>query len=1015
MRHWIAVFAVCAAGVAGAQTARVDPALYAGLHWRSIGPYRSGNVYAVAGVPGDPTTYYLGLPEGGVWKTSDGGTVWKPVFDQEAVPSIGSVAVADSEPNLVYVGTGDPTVWSFTPGKGMYKSTDAGRTWQRDGLAGAQYIPNLLVDPHNPQLVLAGTTARRGFGPPQASAGGGFSQGVYRTSDGGANWMRVLAGASVEDLAWDYDDPQMVYALMQAAGPGGRPAAVRLYQSSDEGATWQQLSGAGLPAGLRSATLAVAAGTQGQRLYLLTGGLPGGRAGGVYRSDDGGASWRLGTSKIASAGGRIYVDPKNPDVVYLMGTAMFRSSDGAATFAAYKGAPGGDDYRALWIDPHNPRRMLAGVDQGPSISVDGGHTWTPWYNLPNGQFYDVFTDNQFPYQVYGAQQDSGTAAVVSRSDYGEITFRDWQPVSGFEFSGIAPDPLDPRLVYTQGWYDVLRRFDRKTGQVAVVFTPTPADRWSNLPPTLFSPTDPHRLYVASNVVRSSADGGKSWRQLGADLTQRKPSPGAPPAPPRFGRGAAITALAPSPLDGKLLWAGTSNGLIQLSRDGGARWTNVSPPAFTARTHVENMDASHHDRGTLYVAAGEQGGNRPELYRTEDYGKTWSAIVAGLPENVRTRVVREDPQDASLLYAGTEMGAWVSFDRGDHWQSLQLNLPHTVVSDMHVHGDDLVISTYGRSLWILDDITPLRQIRAAQAVTAAYLFQPETAWRVRWSNNHDTPLPPEVPAGQNPPEGAILDYDLAQPAQGPMRLTIRDSSGRLVREFTNAPPPPDRSMPNVPTYWFKPPAVLDAAAGGHRLVWDLRYPPPQALTYSYYGGLLDYTEYTLTWHAVLGMTPRRIPVGPLVNPGAYQVTLSVDGRNLTRTLTLRNDPRSLASAADLAAQMQVERQVMAGLNASYDAYQHIQQLSAAAKKAGDAALAKSAEALVGNTAPSFGAANRDLGRRLQDLEFGDFRPTASDVVAIRTSCMEITAAMAKLSRLEAKGLPSGMEPASPAWA
>ncbi|MGH9481282.1 MAG: WD40/YVTN/BNR-like repeat-containing protein, partial [Terriglobales bacterium] len=654
--------------------------------------------------------------------------------------------------------------------------------------------------------------------------------------------------------------------------------------------------------------------------------------------------------------------------------------------------------------------------------VDGGRTWTPWYNLPNGQFYDVFTDNQFPYQVYGAQQDSGTAAVLSRSDYGGIRDSDWMPVSGFEFGDIAPDPLNPRWVYTQGWYDVLRRFDRTTGQVAVVFTPEPGDRFTNLPPTVFSPVNPRRLYLASQLLRATDDGGRTWVKLGPDLTTR-PAPPAGAAsgrgglPGRGGRGAAISALAPSPLAAQVIWAGTSNGLIQLSRDGGRTWNNVSPPELGPRSSVTNLEASHRDPARAYAAIEDGGSSAPFVYRTSDYGRSWQAIVAGLPGNVRARVVREDPEDPNLLYAGTEMGAWVSFDRGDAWQPLQLNLPHTVVSDMKVHGDDLVISTYGRSLWILDDVTPLRQVSQAMAAGGAYMFRPEVATRVRWDNDQDTPLPPEVPMGQNPPEGAVIDYYLPSPAQGPMTLAIYDSAGRLVNQYMNVAPPPDNSPPNVPEYWFKPPAVLNPAAGMHRFVWDMRCPTPKALTYSYYGNMLDYTEYTLTWHAILGHTPRQQPVGPLAIPGVYQVKLTVNGQTYSRPLTVKNDPRSPAGQPDLEAQLRLEQRVMAGLETTYAVYYQIDRVRQAlaaipASAGGNGGLAEAAAGLERQLAPlaagtgnsGFGVANRDLARRLQDLEFGDYNPTASDTAAVEASCSQITQAAATLEQLNRSAVP-----------
>jgi photosystem II stability/assembly factor-like uncharacterized protein len=1023
--HILVLAAACLPASPCLAAQSVDPNLYSGMRWRLAGPYRSGNVYAVSGVPGDPTTFYLGLPEGGVWKTTDGGTVWKPIFDEEHVPSIGSVAVAPSDSHIVYAGTGDPTGWSFTPGNGMYKSTDAGTTWQKVGLDDTRYLATLLVDPHNANIVLAGAATR--FGADAAKAAGG----VYRTTDGGHTWNRVLFiddRTGVTDLAFDYADPSMVYATVTRPGGGfGPPGAVQnappaepatvgpvIYKSTDGGATWTALSQRGLPLGLRSATIAVAAGTHGQRVYVLVGG----RDRGVYRSDDGGANWQLATTRIASAGGRIYVDPKNADMVYLMGTAMYRSLDGAHTFVAYKGAPGGDDDRALWIDPTRPEWMVMGSDQGPTISLDGGRTWSPWFNLPNGQFYHISTDNQFPYWIYGAQQDSGTAGVQSRSDFGGIRDRDWYPVGGFEAGYIVVDPLNPRWIFTQGWYHVLRRFDRETGQVVVVYTPSEADRFNSMPPLAYSPQNRHLLYMGAQYVLATEDGGVTWKHISPDLTARGPSglsvPGAA-SPSGRPRPVAIESLAPSPVQGGVIWAGTSNGVIEVTRDGGQTWSNVSPPAVDSRSGVIIIDASHHNAGAAYAAVEDAANTNPYIYRTTDFGQTWQAIVDGLPDNVRVRSVREDPVRPGLLFAATEMGAWVSFDQGSHWQSLQLNLPNTVVSDLTIHDEDLVASTYGRSLWILDDLEPLRQLAEAKA-SDAYLYKPESALRVRWSNDQDTPLPPEVPRGQNPPEGAIVDYYLKEPARGPVTLGIYDARGHMVREYSSTPLPPDTTpMPNVPDYWFAPPTVLSTSAGMHRIAWDLRYPSPKSINYGYFGGVLDYTEYTLTWHAIIGATPSVQPVGPLAIPGMYQVRLSVNGQNYQRELTLKNDPRSPVTQADLEAQFATERQVVNGLSASLDAYDALQKMHSALaadepKAAQDADLMAAAKAfdekaaglMSGNA--GFGIANRDLARRLQDLDFGDMRPTASDMAAIDQSCHEIEQSMTKFDQLRQQDLP-----------
>ncbi len=1002
---------------AAAQT--IPLSAYAGMRWRSIGPNRSGNVYAVAGVPHDPTVYYLGLPEGGVWKTTDGGTVWKPIFDQEHVPSIGAVVVSPSEPNVVYAGTGDPTGWSYTPGKGVYKSTDAGRTWTNVGLDSTRYIDAMLVSPTDPNDVLAGS-----YGSRQRGGGSSAVTGVFRSTDGGQTWTRTLyvdAYTGVTGLTRDYSDPQVVYASVERTAfrlpPAERkelePIGVGIFRSTDGGATWKPVAGKGLPETARGFEIAAASGTQGERLYAEAQGT-GRDAGGVYRSDDGGATWTLGTHRIASAGGRIYVDPTNPDVVYLMGTSMYRSVNGARSFVSYKGSPGGDDDRDMWIDPVNGKRMIIGADQGPTISVDGGKTWTPWYNLVNGQFYNVFTDNQFPYHVCGSQQDSGTACVLSRSDFGEIRQSDWWSAAGFEASAVLTDPLHPYWVYAQGWYHVVQRLDRRTNQVAVLYSPTPEDRFLWLPPMAFSPQDPHTLYVGAQWVLASNDNGITWHHISPDLTVRPGSGRRVLRRPGAVFGASIQALEPSPVAAGEIWVGTTDGLIQLTRDGGTTWTNVTPPDMPRGT-VNFIDASHSDAGTAYAAIEVPGDGAPWIFRTSDFGRTWQKIVDGLPADAGVRVVREDPVDPNLLYAGTVTGAWVSFDRGDHWQSLQLNLPTTPVTDMTVHGADLDISTYGRGLWILDDVTPLRQAAEAVAAGGPYLFRPDTTYRVRWDNYQDTPLPPEVPAGQNPPEGAILDYYLPQAASGTVTLSVYDRDGGLIRRYTSVAPAPDTTMKNVPSYWIQPPVVLGTSAGEHRIAWDLRYTTPLSLNYGYYGGILDFEEYTLTWHAIKGHTPGQVPTGPIVVPGTYRVELTADGHTYSRNLTVVNDPRDSVSQADLVDQLAFERRMMAGLKASYDGFNSVQTLrdTLAAditrmrpgSLARDAkALDKKLDALQFENGHAFGPANRDLARHLEQQEFGDIKPTPSDLAAGELDCRETDASSAALTKLVATELP-----------
>jgi photosystem II stability/assembly factor-like uncharacterized protein len=986
---------------------QVDPAFYAGLRWRLIGPYRSGQIAWVTGVAGDPTVYYAATPGGGIWKTTDGGTVWAPIFDATGEPSVGTVEVAPSDPDVVYAGTGNTML-----GHGVYKSTDAGSTWAHVGLDDTRFITAMLIDPHDSDLVLVGVGSGGNFGSMvYYNNNPSPARGVYRTTDGGRTWSHVLfvdPQSGVIDLGFDPASPRTVYASLTSgprAGRGGPPESPGnasgpvLYRSTDEGATWQRLDARGLPPGAANAHIAVAAGTQGRRLYALVGGRGGG---GVFRSDDGGGHWTLTTSRTASASGHIYVDPRNPDVVYAMGTSMYRSTDAGATFQSYKGAPGGDDERVMWINPRNPSRMIVGADQGPTITVDDGQTWTPWYNLPNGELYYVSTDNQFPYWVYAAQQDSGTVAIRSRSDYGAIRPSDWYPVSGYEEGHIYVDPFDPRYVITHGGGHTVLRFDRDTGQVGPIYTPRGQDRFGPRPAMAYSSRDPHRLFLGAQCVLETDDGGANWRQISPDLTVTPG--GAPPGPPAAGRGgrggggggATLVALAPSPIDANLLWAGSSNGLIHLTRDDGREWQDVSPPALasTPTLTLWSIEASPHDAGTAYATAIDlSDAHGPAVLRTHDFGRSWTPIVNGLPADVPTRVVREDPEQANLLYAGTQAGMWVSFDRGDHWQSLQLNLPPSPVNDITVHGDDLVISTYGRALWILDDVTPLRQIDAVRAgADPAFLFQPETAWRVRWDNNQDTPLPPEVPTGQNPPDGAILDYYLRSPASAPVTLSILDASGGLVREYTSTPAPPDETMPNVPMYWFEPPRVLPTAAGMHRVVWDLRYPTPPSLNYGPDGNPSSSTSYGIIATAIVGESPREQPVGPLALPGTYRVRLVVAGQTYERSLTVKNDPRVAVSQADLEAHLSWERALTAGITVSHQAIEELRRLRAAlaardasasaGTAAGDAIRELDRSALEVITAL---ASNRALGQHLATLEYADMKPTASTVAALQEAC------------------------------
>jgi photosystem II stability/assembly factor-like uncharacterized protein len=874
----------------------------------------------------------------------------------------------------------------------VFRSDDAGKTWRPAGLADSKFITGgLLIDPRNPDVVIAGVGAGGNFGSmvfynnnPSAA------RGVYRTADGGRTWAHTLFvdnATSAVDLAVDPSTPDIIYASLSNG----------LHRSTDGGQTWTKLAATGLSNGV---TIAVAPGTNARRIYAIGGGRGGG---GLFRSDDGGATFVLMTSHLASAGGHLYVDPRNPDVLYTMGTSVYRSVDGGKTRAAIKGAPGGDDPHSLWIDPTNPRRMIMGADQGPAISLDEGASWTPWYTMPNGEFYFVSTDNQFPYRIYAAQQDSGTVSILSRSDFGAIRPNDWYPVSGYEQGHIFSDPLNPRYVYSHGGGHVITRFDRMTGQSGPVFTPSPDDRFGPRPGMDLSPKDPKLMFVGSQFVYMSTD-RVTWKRISGDLTTRSDAA-------TVNRPAGtIVALAASPIDANILWAGTSNGLIHVTRDAGKTWTNVSPARLnaTATLTLWSMDASSHDAGVAYAAAIDlSDAHGPALCMTKDFGATWTEINAGLPADVPTRVVREDPKLASLLYAGTQRGAFVSFDRGQNWQPLQLNLPAISVNDLTIHGDDLIAATWGRGIWSLDNVTPLRQMSAVRADrAAAFLFAPASAVRVRWDNNQDTPLPPEVPQGQNPPDGVAIDYFLRSASAGPV-IEIRDAAGAVVRRYDDREPWPDTRMPNVPAYWFKPPVTTSGAAGMHRLVWDLRYATPPALEFSADGTPADTVSFGIIASAVIGESPKQQPVGSLVLPGTYDVRLTVGQFSASQKIVVTNDPRSEATASDLAAQFAQERRLSTAIDASRAAIDAIVSLRTAAR---DAARQTPAVDAAVKSFDQAGAAvltaltgNRGLADRLADLEFADLKPTESTIASVNVLCTRADGSLDRYRNLIAKDL------------
>ncbi len=704
-------------------------------------------------------------------------------------------------------------------------------------------------------------------------------------------------------MPWDQYAPE--------EGPGSG-----LYKSTDNGRTWKEITGNGLPKPPYGRIgLAVAHGSGGKQIFaIISAAKPG-----LYRSDDGGASWEFvnGEPRITKRMwyfGRVFLDPQNPDIVYIPSQGLLRSTDGGKHFTVIKSSPGGDDYHYLWVDPENSARIITAADQGTAVSLDNGRTWSSWYNQPTGQFYHVTTDNQFPYRVYGSQQDAGTVSITSRSDYGEITFRDWHSVGGGESGYIAVDPKNPDIVYGANVYGDLHRFDRRTGQFQVIsawplqeFTrpfPERKFRFGWTPPIVFDPRNQTDLYLGSHRLLRSSDGGLRWDAISPDLTgadkqlehsQKKPTVS---NATELGWGVIFT-IAPSPLEAGLIWVGTDNGLIQITRDGGQHWQNVTPSGLEPWSKISLIEAAPFSAGVAYAAIDRHRVDdfAPAIYRTRNFGRSWTRIDKGIDRFAYVHVVRTDPKKKGLLYAGTETGAYVSFDDGAHWQSLQLNLPVVSIRDLAMHGDDLIAGTHGRAFWILDDLTPLQQLNPEVVKAPVHLFRPERAIRIRHSVNTDTPLPPEIPHGENPPAGAVIDYHLHKSPSGPVTLEILDTNGKFIRKFTST----DRlAPPSKPPYfmnaWLPQDKPLGTRQGHNRFVWDLHYPSPPT----------KHAEYSMAANAGPGTV--KDPRGPLVLPGTYQLRLTVDGKTATQRMQVEMDPRVLVSQQALQSQLRLALQI-----------------------------------------------------------------------------------------------------------
>lgn len=1024
---------------AAALAQQFNPALYQDLRWRCIGPFRGGRTVAIAGIPDKPNLFYMAATDGGVWKTDDFGRTWQPIFDGQPTGSVGAMAVAPSNPDIIYVGSGEGLRRpDLSTGDGIYKSTDAGKTWTHLGLRDGQQIGYILVDPRDPNRVYVAVLGHP-YGP-------NAERGVFRSTDGGQTFQKILykdENTGAIDLEFDPTNPQTIYAVMWASrrppwsvGNPFEGAGSGLFVSKDGGDHWRQFGG-GLPdwehdkLGRIGITIAP---SNPRHMYALVDSPT---KGGLYTSGDAGENWtRVNAEQRIWGRGSdfawVRVSPKDENTIYVANTSTYKSTDGGKNFIAWKGAPGGDDYHSIWINPQNPDIILLGVDQGATITVNGGRTWSSWYNQPTAQFYHVITDDQFPYWVYGGQQESGSAGTASRGNDGEITFHDWHSVGAEEYAYIAPDPSDPNIIYG-GPRGKVARYHRDTGQEEDV-TPAVSDKhpFNRTAPLIFSRADPHMLLLGSDVMFETKDGGRNWSVISPVLA--RPDPGTPANLGVFADGdpqkgkhrGVIYSIAPSPKDVNVIWAGTDDGVIQLTRDGGKNWQNITPPELTAWSKVAQLDAGHFDTQTAYAAV-----NRfrlddlhPYIYRTHDSGRSWQKIVAGLPENAPVNTVREDPEKPGLLFAGTETSIWVSFDDGDHWQSLQLNLPATSMRDLVVHHDDIVVGTHGRSFWILDDITPLRQMTNEVAQSDVFLFKPEVAYRYRRDTNTDTPLPPEEPAGKNPPDGAIVDYYLKtalagcgggtgeastgsqgaaeNPSSRAFNLRIVDSRGNTLRAFPNwERPAPDEKDLRVPTYWVRSASKIDLTSGMHRFVWDLHYPPPETVE----------RDYPIA--AIYHDTPLA-PQGPLALPGNYSVVLSVCGRPYSQPLIIKEDPRVKVSQADLEQEFAFQQKIVAALHEDYTALEQLRSLRAQIKDARPHAqgsvldaintMDKDAATFESTSDPQSGNLahlNGDLAHVYAVIETADTAPPSAATAAFNDLQQPLSATLSKWNAMKSR--------------
>ena len=1008
MRRLFALAFVLAssAGIAASETLPLS--LFSDLRWRNIGPFRGGWSTCVEGIPDRPDVFYFGAAGGGVWKTDDAGQTWEPLFQDQGASSIGALAIAPSDPRVIYVGTGQVDLrYDIASGDGVYRSDDAGRTWRNLGLSEARAIGRILVDPKNPDVVLVASLGH--------VFGANDVRGVFRSEDGGKSWKKTLfvdANTGAVDLAASPEDPSVVYAAAWQArnfpwlsyfepsvGPGSG-----VFKSTDGGRSWKRAAGPGWPEGpVGRIGLAAASGGRVYAEVEAPGAGPARRSG-LYRSDDGAATWKkmsdeewLGTSYF----GRLTADPAAADRLYAMGQSVRRSDDGGKSWSIVKGAPGGDDYHFLWINPKRPDHMAVASDQGTVVTVNGGRTWSDWYNQPTGQFYHVAADERFPYRITSGQQDSGSVGIASRGVDGAVGYREWHPVGGDERDYDIPDPADPEIVYGSGLGGSLARYDRRTGQVASIAPHVESTyarratevkyRYTWITPIAVSPRPPHAVYQGAQLLFRSTDRGQSWTAASPDLSRAVPGTkgceGAvtleSAAPCGYG---VIYSIALSPKSDDEIWIGTDDGRIQTTRDGGRSWKDVTPKAIRAWNKVASLEVSPLDPATVYAAVDDHRLDdfSPHVFRTRDRGESWTEVTAGLPARGFVDVVRADPVRRGLLYAGTETGVSVSFDDGGRWQPLELNLPTVWVRDLLVHGNDLVAATQGRALWILDDVSPLRQARAEIAASAAHLYRPAEAIRVRRNENRDTPLPPETPLGPNPPAGAVIDYTVGEGARGPVTVEILDGRGELVRRASSDDPPETLEANRYfAEGWLKPQARPSPRPGHHRFVWDLRYPRPRSAEY----------EYSIA--AVWGEDTPAEPEGALALPGRYTVRLTADGRSQTQPLTVGNDPRVATSPEALARQLATAQEAGSLMDRSYSALEEVKAFRKG-RGASDAARDKvAAEFEEGET--GFARLNRRFAAVFQAVESADAEPTTQASAELDSARKDFEALAARWSR------------------